>query len=107
MVSCTVHPEGPFVFEGPRDNSPLTAALFPLKIRKLMVAGNVITVWKNASDHWRTLAPLVGKELRNILVNGGSAIDPQEAGEIPDPLRDSQLTQAIQKVLEAQVNWDR
>ena len=107
MVSRTVHPGGPFFFEGKERaaGSPLLERLFALPgVANVLVTENVVTVGKEPSVSWSELKSAVGTVIRTQLLTGVPAI-------LETPLRansggriDVELRAVVQELLDGEVN---
>ena len=106
-VSRTVHPGGPFFFEGKERaaGSPLLERLFALPgVANVLVTENVVTVGKEPSVSWSELKSAVGTVIRTQLLTGVPAI-------LETPLRansggriDVELRAVVQELLDGEVN---
>jgi Fe-S cluster biogenesis protein NfuA len=106
-VSRTVHPGGPFFFEGKERaaGSPLLERLFALPgVANVLVTENVVTVGKESSASWSALKSAVGTVVRTHLLTGVPAI-------LETPLRansggriDAELRAVVQELLDGEVN---
>jgi Fe-S cluster biogenesis protein NfuA len=109
-ASQTVHPGGPFFFDGPERaaGSPLPEALFGLPgIAHVLVAENVVTVGKVPEIAWPQLKGAIGTKIRTQMLTGVPAIL-EATFHAPHPTSwgrsDEEVRSAIQKVLDDEVN---
>jgi NFU1 iron-sulfur cluster scaffold homolog, mitochondrial len=106
-VSRTVHPGGPFFFDGEEraGGSPLPERLLALVgVAHVLVADNVVTVGKQAGTSWDGLRAEIGAAIRAQLLTGIPAI--LEAPRAPSVWgrSDAEVRAVIQELLDGEVN---
>jgi NFU1 iron-sulfur cluster scaffold homolog, mitochondrial len=106
-VSRTVHPGGPFFFDGEEraGGSPLPERLLALVgVAHVLVADNVVTVGKQADTSWNGLRAEIGAAIRAQLLTGIPAI--LEAPRAPSVWgrSDAEVRAVIQELLDGEVN---
>ena len=106
-VSRTVHPGGPFFFDGEEraGGSPLVERLFALGgVAHVLVADNVVTVGKDPSAPWSGLKPAIGAAIRTQLLTGVPAI--LEAPRTPSAWGrdDAEVRAVVEELLDQEVN---
>ncbi len=84
--------------------SPLAEALFSLDdVETVLVLESTLTLTRKDKTlvDWKTLAQEAGKEIRRVLEEGGTLIDPKIPAELPT---EEMLRNDIQKVIDTEVN---
>ena len=107
LVSRTVHPGGPFQFDGKDQaaGSPLAEQLFALSgVAHVLVADNVVTVGKASSASWVGLKSAIGKAIRTQLLTVVPAILEIPRGTARGGRTDVEVRAAVQDLLDREVN---
>lgn len=106
-VSREVHPGGEEFFGSPAEaaGSPLPEQLFALAgVAHVLVAGNVVSVGKQAAVDWATLKAPIGAAIRSQLQTGLPAVfrAPLQAGG--NRRSDADIRHAVTDLLDREVN---
>lgn len=107
VVSCPVHPGGPFFFDNKERaaGSPLGERLLGLPgVASVLIAENVLTVCKTPSAAWSGLKASIGMAIRTQLLSGVPAILEVHGCSGTQGRSDAELTALIQELLDKQVN---
>jgi Fe-S cluster biogenesis protein NfuA len=107
IVSCTIHPGGPFFFDNRERaaGSPLCEQLFAISgVAKVLIAESVITICKEPSAAWSRLKTVIGTAIRTQLLSGVPAILEMHHHTGAQVRSDAELTEVIQALLDNQVN---
>jgi Fe-S cluster biogenesis protein NfuA len=107
IVSCTVHPGGPFFFDNDEAaaGSPLCEQLFAISgVANVLVAESVVTICKEPTVSWAELKASIGKAIRTQLRTGVPAILEMHAHSGARQRSDAKLNTAIQTLLDKEVN---
>jgi NFU1 iron-sulfur cluster scaffold homolog, mitochondrial len=106
-VSRTVHPGGPFFFDGEEraGGSPLPERLLALVgVAHVLVADNVVTVGKQADTSWNGLRAEIGAAIRAQLLTGIPAILEAPRATSVWGRSDAEVRAVIQELLDEEVN---
>ena len=106
-VSKTVHPGGPFFFDGREQaaGSPLIERLFKLPgVARVLVSGNVVTIGKQKSATWEDLKSKIGELIRAQLLTGVRAILEVTQVSSSGQRGDDEIRQAVQELLDRETN---
>lgn len=111
IVSCTVHPGGPFFFDNKERaaGSPLAERLFTLPgVVNVLIAESVVTICKEPNASWSGLKAAIGTAIRTLLLTGVPAIlemyihtDTQTGIQRRS---DAELMTVIQALLDKEIN---
>ncbi|MFT4809836.1 MAG: Fe-S cluster biogenesis protein NfuA [Paraglaciecola sp.] len=111
IVSCTVHPGGPFFFDNNKRaaGSPLGERLFAiLGVVNVLIAESVVTICKDPNASWSELKAAIGRAIRAQLLTGVPAILEMyiHTGTQTGIQRrsDAELITVIQALLDKEVN---
>ena len=107
IVSCVVHPGGPFFFENQKqaDGSPLCEQLFAISgVTNVLIAESVVTVCKKPTVSWAELKASIGTAIRMQLRTGMPAILEMLNHSGAQRRSDAELNTAIQSLLDNEVN---
>jgi Fe-S cluster biogenesis protein NfuA len=113
MVSCTVHPGGPFFFDNNERaaGSPLVERLFAmLGVVNVLIADSVVTICKDSNASWSGLKAAIGKAIRAQLLTGVPAILEMYIHtdtDTPTGIQkrsDAELMTVIQALLDKEIN---
>ena len=104
ILDAPVQPGKSMAFDEPRENAPLSVALFAIDgVRKVTVANDAILVTCSHGQDWQALKALVAAAIRQVL---GETDQPLGDGaDDPQPMeKDAALLVAVNDVLDRQAN---
>jgi Fe-S cluster biogenesis protein NfuA len=107
IVSCTVHPGGPFFFDNQERAavSPLCEQLFEISgVANVLIAESVVTICKEPTVSWAQLKASIGTAIRTQLRTGVPAILEMHTHNGAQRRSDAELNTAIQALLDKEVN---